>query len=88
MSVSLLTYIFYLNFHPRNTEGGIFSQGIVDRLAISFRLYELDLSISFISVVLIQETGVFTSSNTPVGSDGLFMHISLKLLALFSLNMI
>ena len=34
---------------------------------------------SSISIVLIQEIGVFTSSNTSVGIGSLFMHISLKL---------
>ena len=61
----------YLNwiFIPKNTKGGIFSQGI-------------DLSISSIFVVLIQEMGVFTSYATSVGSGGLFMQISLKLLVI------
>ena len=45
-----------------------------------FKLYELGLSISSISVVLIEEMGVFASPNTLVGSGRLFMHISLKLL--------
>ena len=66
--------------YPKNTEGGIFSQGIVEHLAISFKQYELDPSISSISVVLIHEIRVFTSSNASVESGDLSMHISLKLL--------
>ena len=69
-------------FIPKNIEGGIFSQRIVEHSAISFKLYELDASISYVSAVLIQGMGVFTSSNASVGSGGLFLHMSLKLLVI------
>ena len=38
---------------PKNTKGVIFPQGIVEHLEISFKRYELDSSISSISMVLI-----------------------------------
>ena len=60
---------------PKSTERDIASQGNVEHLAISFKLYELDPWISSICVVLIHEMAVF-------GSGSLFMHISLKLLAI------
>ena len=48
----------------------MFSQGIaLHFIAIIFKLYELDLSISSISLVLIEEMGVWTSSNTSVESE-------------------
>ena len=55
---------------------------IIEHLAISFKPYELYLQYHLSSMVLIQEVGVFTSWNTSVGSGGLFMHTSLKLLVI------
>ena len=49
---------------------------------LNFHLPRVQKVISSISVVLIHEMGVFTSSNTSVGSGGLFMDMSLKLLAI------
>ena len=49
---------------------------------MSLILYELVPSTSSISVVLIHEMGVFIDSNTSVCSGGLFMHVSLNLLAI------
>ena len=79
---SLDKYAWFEFSSLQNTEGFIFSQDIVEHLAISFKQYELDPSITFasVSVVLIHEMGVFTSSNTSDESGGLFMHTSLKLL--------
>ena len=54
---------------PKNTKWGIFSQGFVEHLVITFKLYQLDPSVSSIFVVSIQEMGedLFTSSNSSVG---------------------
>ena len=81
-SASLDTYVLFKFSSPNSPEGGIFSYANVEHLAISLKLYELDPSTSSISVVLIHEMGVFTNSNTSVGSGGLFMHVSLNLLAI------
>ena len=78
-SASLDTYVLFKFSSPKRPEGGIFWQGNVEHLAISCILYNLDPSIPSISVVLIHEMGVFTYSNTSVGSDGLFIYISFKL---------
>ena len=74
-SASLDIYVLFKFVSPK-------SQVIIEHLAISFKLYELDPSISSISVVLTHEMGVFTYSNTSVGSGGLFMHISFKMLVI------
>ena len=80
---SLDTYVLFKFSFPKTTKGSIFSQEIVDRLVISFKLYELDLSIPSISVVLMQKMGVLRSSNTSVGGGGFhFMHRSLTLLVI------
>ena len=49
---------------PNNIECGIFSKSIVEYLAISSKSLEPNPSIALISMVLIKEMGVFTSSNT------------------------
>ena len=36
------TYVLFKILSPNDTDGGIFSQGIVEHLAISFKLYQLD----------------------------------------------
>ena len=61
---------------------GIFSRGIVEHLAITCKIYELDLSIPSTQMVLIRKMGLFTFSNTLAGNGDLFMNISLKLLAI------
>ena len=53
----------------------------MEHLATSLKLYELDPSTSSISVVVIHEMGIFINSNRSVGSGGLFMHVSLTLVA-------
>ena len=72
---SLHTYVLFKFLSLKNTEEGIFSQGIVENLAISFKLYKLNPSMSSIFAVLIQEIGVFTSSNTSVASYILFSFV-------------
>ena len=66
-----MTHMYYSIVHLPKAQKGIFSHGYVEHLAISFELYELDPSISSISVVLIHEMRVFTSSNTSVESGGM-----------------
>ena len=53
----------------------------MEHLAISLKLYGLDPSTSSISAVVIHEMGLFINSNRSVGSGGLFMHVSLTLVA-------
>ena len=53
----------------------------MEHLAISLKLYDVDPSTSSISVVVIHEMGVFINSKRSVGSGGLFMHVSLILVA-------
>ena len=71
MPERLLTHMYYLNFHLARVK-----KGIIEHLAISFQLYERGHSFLSISVVLMREMRVFTSSNISIGCDGLFMHIS------------
>ena len=61
MSESLLIHMCYLNFHPEEYRRGYIFISYFQHFAISFKLYELDPSISSISVVLLQEKGVFAS---------------------------
>ena len=75
-SASIDTCVLYKFSSPKSPEGGIFWLGDVVHLAISFKLYELDPSISYISVVLIHGMGVFTYPNTSVGGSGLLMYMS------------
>ena len=39
---SLNTYVLFKFLFPNDTDEGIFSQGIVEHLAISFKLHQLD----------------------------------------------
>ena len=81
VSWHVLLYMLFKFSSPR-IQRGIHPQGIVEHFAIYFKRYELDIPISSISMVLIQEIAVFTSSNTSVGSGGLFMHTLLKILVI------
>ena len=75
---SLDMYLLSKFSSPRTQKGVYFHKVLLN--TISSKLYKPYLSISSISVVLMQEMGLFTSSNTSFRSGGLFMHISLKLL--------
>ena len=72
--------MFYLNFQLQRVQKGVYCN--IEHLAISFKPYELDLPISSLSVLLIHEMGVFTSSNTSVGNGVFYMYIALKILTI------
>ena len=84
MPERLLTHMYYSNFHLARV-----NKGFIEHLAISFQLYELGHSLLSISMVLMREMGVFTSSNILIGSDGVFLHISSTLpnIVVISLNL-
>ena len=77
LSVSWHMCILWIFIFQESRRGYIFIWGNVEHLAISLKLYELDPSTLFISVVVMHEMGVFINSNRSVGSGGLFMHVSL-----------
>ena len=78
---SLDTYVLFRFSSPKSTEGGIYFHKVM------YKLYELNQSVSSISVVLIHEIRVFTSSNTSVGSGCLFSRISLNVFVIVVISL-
>ena len=59
----LLTHMYCLNFHFPKVQQGIFSNGNVEQLAISFKMYKIG-SFNIIYIHGVHEIVIFISSNT------------------------